>query len=269
MNRLEKVFEGARKENRAAFIAYVTAGDPSPARSVDIVDALLAAGVDIVELGIPFSDPMADGPTNQAAAERALAAGTKLDDVFSSIREIRQKSEIPVILFTYANPVLRRGVQRFADDAADAGADAVLFTDVPVEELGRFQPALLMRDLRSILLVTPTSDRKRIRAASRAGDGFLYLVSRRGVTGAQARLDDGLEDLISKVRKSTRLPIAVGFGISTPEQVARVARKADGVVVGSAIVNIIAENGDDEELVSAVEMAVRPLVEACRRDSDS
>lgn len=265
MSRVSDVFRRARLENRAAFIAYLTVGDPSPAKTAELVRALVAAGVDIVELGIPFSDPIADGPTNQAAAERALGAGTTMKDVFLSIRDIRESSEIPLVLFSYANPVLRRGISTFAAEASDAGADALLFTDVPAEEMGRFKPALEDAGIDPIMLVTPTSDRQRIRAASRLGSGFLYLVSRLGVTGEQAGLDEGLEEFVRRARKSSKLPLAVGFGISTPEQVSEVARLADGVVVGSAIVNVIAERRDDEELLPVLESFVRPMVEACRR----
>ena len=269
MSRISDVFSRARSENRAAFIAYITAGDPSISRTAELVGALAAAGADIVELGIPFSDPIADGPTNQAAAERALAAGTRLEDIFESIREIRENSQIPIVLFSYANPVLRRGVSTFADEASRAGADALLFTDVPVEEMARFSPALENAGIDPIMLVTPTSNRSRIRAASRMGSGFLYLVSRLGVTGAQNDLDDGLEELVGRVRKSSKLPLAVGFGISTPEQVSQVAKWSDGVVVGSAIVNMIDERAGDEDLPTALENFVRPLVEACQRQSSS
>lgn len=269
MSRLSGAFEKAQREGRAAFIAYVTAGDPAPSKTADIVQSLVSAGVDVIELGIPFSDPIADGPTNQAAAERALVAGTKLDDIFEIIREIRRFSQVPIVLFSYANPVLRRGISNFASEAAGAGADGLLFTDVPSEEMDRFAPALKGSGLDPIMLVTPTSDKKRIRAAARVGSGFLYLVSRLGVTGARSSLDEGLEELIARVRKSSRLPLAVGFGISTADQVGRIAGKADGVVVGSAIVRLIEELAEDEELLPALETFVRPMVEACRRrDAD-
>jgi len=264
MSRIERIFERTRAQGRAAFIAYITAGDPSPSLTAELVLALGSAGADIIEIGIPFSDPIADGPVNQAAAERALAAGTKIDDVFSAVFEVRKTSSIPIVLFSYANPILRRGVSRFSEEAAEAGVDGVLFTDVPVEEIDRFRPELLERGIDPILLVTPTSDKKRIRSASRAGRGFLYLVSRRGVTGIRQDLDRGLDELITRVRKTTKLPVAVGFGISTPGQVARVAEHADGVIVGSAIVRIIAENAGDPELPAIVESRVRPLADACR-----
>ena len=265
MSRIKAAFAAARAAKRAAFIPYITAGDPNLGRTPDLVRALRRGGADLLELGVPFSDPIADGPTNQRAAERALAAGTSLAGVLDTVREIRRSEEIPIVLFTYANPVMSYGVERFADDAADAGVDGVLFTDVPVEEMTDFRPVLKRARLDPVLLVTPTSTRDRMRAASRMGRGFLYLVSRTGVTGAQRDLDSELAANIRAVRRVTRLPVAVGFGISTPSHVRKVAALADGVVVGSAIVDRVARVGDSNELADAVQRFVTPLVEACQR----
>jgi tryptophan synthase alpha chain len=265
MSRLREVFRAARAARRAAFVAYITAGDPDLRRTPELAVALRRAGADVLELGVPFSDPIADGPTNQRAAERALAAGTTLDGVLEAVRVIRAEEELPIVLFTYANPVVRYGVDRFADDAAAAGVDGVLFTDVPLEEMGRFSPALRRCALDPVLLVTPTSTADRIKAASRHGRGFLYLVSRTGVTGASSRLDPELAANIRTTRKLSRLPVAVGFGISTPAQVAEVAAVADGVVVGSAIVDRIGRAGDVVGLADVVQRFVTPLAEACRR----
>jgi len=266
VSRIGAVFAAARKARRAAFVAYITAGDPTLERTVDLARALRRAGADLLELGIPFSDPIADGPTNQRAAERALAAGTTPRGVLETIGAIRtQGEEIPIVIFTYANPVLQYGVERFAEDAASAGADGVLFTDVPVEELDRFQPALKANGLDPVLLVTPTSTKERVRAASRHGGGFLYLVSRTGVTGARPSLAADLAAHVRAVRKLSKLPVAVGFGISSPGQVESVARIADGVVVGSAIVDRIGRLGDSCDLADSVQAFVTPLVEACRR----
>lgn len=265
MSRIAEAFRAARKGRRAAFIPYITAGDPHLRRTPEIAVALRRAGADILELGVPFSDPIADGPTNQRAAERALAAGTSLPGVLEAVRAIRDQEDLPIVLFTYANPVVHYGIDRFADDAASAGVDGVLFTDVPVEEVGRFAPALKRAALDAILLVTPTSTRERVKAASRHGGGFLYLVSRTGVTGARNLLDPELAANIRSTQKLSRLPVAVGFGISTPAQVAEVAALADGVVVGSAIVERIARAGDVAGLVDAVQRFVTPLAEACRR----
>jgi tryptophan synthase alpha chain len=265
VSRLTATFAAARKARRAAFVAYVTAGDPNLSRTPEIATALRRAGADVLELGVPFSDPIADGPTNQRAAERALAAGTTLAGVLGTVAEIRATEDLPIVLFTYSNPVVRYGIDRFAADARDAGVDGVLFTDVPAEELDRFGPALAKRGLDAVMLVTPTSTRQRVKAAAKRGGGFLYLVSRTGVTGAQDRLDPELEAHVRSARKLSKLPVAVGFGISTPAQVAAVAEIADGVVVGSAIVEQIARAGDRPGLADAVQRFVTPLAEACRR----
>ncbi|MEN8165799.1 MAG: tryptophan synthase subunit alpha, partial [Acidobacteriota bacterium] len=217
-----------------------------------------------IELGVPFSDPIADGPTNQKAAERALASGTTLKGVLDLVADLRTRSDIPIVLFTYANPVMQFGLEAFASAAAASGIDGILFTDVPTEELPRFSPALTTADIDPILLITPTSGKARIKAASKAGSGFVYLVSRTGVTGAQRQLDPELEPLINQVQKGSKLPVAVGFGISDSDQVRQVAQQADGVVVGSAIVNQVASVGDSDELAPTIEAFVRPLVEACR-----
>ena len=265
MSRIVDAFKTAKRDGRAAFIPYVTCGDPSLEQSVAIASALERAGADVLEFGVPFSDPMADGPTNQRAAERALAKGTSLKQVLEVVREIRTRSELAIVLFTYANPVVRFGIERFAEHAAASGVDGVLFTDVPAEEMMGFRPALRAAHLDPIMLVTPTSNRARMKATARFGNGFLYLVSRTGVTGTQKDLDCELAANVDTARKASRLPVAVGFGISTPDQVAKVAAIADGVVVGSAIVNQIADEGDTEELASRVEAFSAHLAEACKR----
>ena len=265
MSRLREAFRSAHREKRAAFVPYVTAGDPNLERTIDIIRALARAGADVVELGVPFSDPIADGPTNQRAAERALASGTTLSKVLATIELIRQDVEIPIVLFTYANPVVRYGLEEFASDAAAAGVDGVLFTDVPAEEMVPFEEILGPAGIDLIMLVTPTSDRRRMKAAAHFGGGFLYLVSRTGVTGARQDLDAELDANIKMARKASRLPVAVGFGISTPEQVTRVAARADGVVVGSAIVSRIGALGDCEELADEVERFAATLAQACKR----
>ncbi len=265
MKRLEGAFRAAKKKGRAAFIPYITAGDPNLEVTVDLVQALARAGADVIELGIPFSDPIADGPTNQRAAERALAAGTTLTGVLAAVEVIRLDLEIPIVLFTYANPVLRYGIETFAEDAAAAGIDGVLFTDVPAEEMAAFEEKLGANGLDLIMLVTPTSDRRRMKAAARFGGGFLYLVSRTGVTGARQDLDAELAGNVRAAHKASKLPVAVGFGISSREQVARVAALADGVVVGSAIVSRIGALGNCEELVGEVESFAAKLSDACKK----
>lgn len=265
MKRLEGAFRAAKKNGRAAFIPYITAGDPDLEATVELVRALARSGADVVELGVPFSDPMADGPTNQRAAERALASGTTLAGVLAAVEAIRRDLEIPIVLFTYANPVVRYGTERFAEDASAAGIDGVLFTDVPAEEMVPFEEKLGATGLDLVMLVTPTSDRRRMKAAARFGGGFLYLVSRTGVTGARQDLDNELASNIRAARKASKLPVAVGFGISSPDQVAQIAALADGVVVGSAIVSRIGALGGCEELVDEVETFAAELASACKK----
>ena len=265
MTRIAEAFKTARREGRAAFVPYVTGGDPTLQRTVELAGALERAGADVLELGVPFSDPMADGPTNQRAAERALASGASLKRILETVREIRSQSNLAIVLFTYANPVVRFGIDRFAEHAAASGVDGVLFTDVPAEEMDRFTTALRPAHLDAIMLVTPTSTKARMKAAAKFGGGFLYLVSRTGVTGAREDLDHGLAANVQLARKASKLPVAVGFGISTPDQVAKVAAIADGVVVGSAIVNQIADEGDTNELAARIEAYAAPLAQACRR----
>ena len=265
MRRIEAAFRAAKRDGRAAFIPYITAGDPNLEATVELVRALAGSGADVVELGVPFSDPIADGPTNQRAAERSLAAGTTLTGVLAAAEVIRRDLEIPIVLFTYANPVVRYGIKRFAEDASSAGIDGVLFTDVPAEEMAPFEEQLSVKELDLIMLVTPTSNKQRMRAAARFGGGFLYLVSRTGVTGAREDLDSELAANVRATRKVSKLPVAVGFGISSPEQVAQVAALADGVVVGSAIVSRIGAMGDCDELADEIERFASSLAQACKR----
>ena len=263
--RIERAFLRARKARRAAFIPYITAGDPAPARTVVLARALERAGADILELGVPFTDPIADGPTNQRAAERALAQGTSLTGVLGLVRELRFSSELPVVLFSYFNPVHAYGLARFAVDAAAAGVDGVLFTDVPVEEAGPAHEALRRVGVELVLLLAPTSTRERVKAVRKLAGSFVYFVARAGVTGARATLEEGLEEQVRLVRKLARSRVAVGFGVSTPDQVARIARFADGVVVGSVLVDRIGELGDVPELPGEVEALARSFAVATRR----
>lgn len=265
MSRLAEAFRAAKRGKRAAFVAYITAGDPNLHRTIEIARALEQVGADVLELGVPFSDPMADGPTNQRAAERALRSGTTLSGVLAAAKVLREDSELPIVLFTYANPVLRYGIQRFAEEASAAGVDGVLFTDVPAEEIGPFEGPIGEHGIDLIMLVTPTSTRQRMKNAGNLGGGFLYLVSRAGVTGARADLASELAGNIRAARRASSLPVAVGFGISTPEQVAQVAAMADGVVVGSAIVSRIGALGDCDELADEIGRFVAELTRACRR----
>jgi tryptophan synthase alpha chain len=257
--RIQKLFESVRKENRSALIAYVTAGDPSPERTPEIVAALGRGGVDLIELGVPFSDPIADGPVIQRAAARALAAGTTVLKVLDMARQIRETSEIPILLFTYLNPVLRYGLDKLARDAKAAGIDGCLLTDVSVEEAEPYVAAMRAAELDTVFLAAPTSTERRLKLVAQYSTGFVYLVSRTGVTGEQVALSDSLAPLIDKMRAVTKLPLAAGFGISTPEQAGAVAKMADGVVVGSAIVRQI------EKDPSGLESLARSLAERMKK----
>ena len=262
-SRIAAVFHRARAENRAAFIAYLTAGDPTPDRTVALAVALERAGADILELGVPFSDPIADGPVLQRAAERALASGTSLETVFQIARRIREETRMALILFTYLNPLLRRG-KRAAREAKAAGFDGVLVTDLPPEEAREFQPGLRKAGLDTIFLVSPTSTPARMEEAARLSSGFLYVVSRPGTTGARQTLPRDIARTVARARRAARrLPIAIGFGIATPDAARSASRQADGVVVGSALVRAAELGGADSE--RAVEDFARSLAAACRR----
>jgi tryptophan synthase alpha chain len=260
-------FERARAEGRAAFVPFLMAGDPDLPTTIELVEALAGAGADVVELGVPFSDPIADGPVNQAAAARALAAGTTLDRILAAVagfRARRRRRSLPLVLFSYFNPIFRYGVARFAEHARESGVDGVLCVDLPPEEAhGEYLGALARRGLDPIFLLAPTSTRERVRVVARAGAGFVYYVSRTGVTGERAELPRGLAAELRAVRRRLRLPVAVGFGISTPEQAAAVARLADGVVVGSALVKLVAE-ASGGHAVDRVAASARALGAAMR-----
>lgn len=243
MTRLEGAFDRIRREQRAGLVSFVTAGDPSLETTGEIMRAIDAAGADVIELGVPFSDPLADGPVIQAASERALRAGATLARTLSLVAHARPGISAPIVLFTYANPVLRMGERAFARAAAEAGVDGVLMLDLPVEEAGPFNRDLIAAGIDPICLLSPTSTPARIEAAAQSGRGFLYVISRMGVTGARADMADGAADLVARVRAVTSLPIALGFGLSTPEHVRAACAHADAAVVGSALVQTIAEAG--------------------------
>jgi len=254
--RIQQLFERTHREKRAALIAYLTAGDPTPEKTPEIVATLVRAGVDLIELGVPFSDPVADGPVIQRASARALAAGTTMLKVLEMARQIRAASEVPVLLFTYMNPVMHYGLEKLARDAKAAGIDGCLLTDLSVEEAGPYVTPLRAAGLDTVFLAAPTSTERRLKLVAEYSTGFVYLVSRTGVTGERASISDSVAPLIAKMRQVTKLPLAVGFGISTPDQAAAVAKMADGVVVGSAIVRQI------EKDLSGLEGFVRSLAQA-------
>ena len=264
MTRIADAFVRARSQGRAAFVAYITAGDPSPDATVGLAQALARAGTDVLELGVPFSDPIADGPVLQRAASRALAAGTTLESVFEIARRIRGQTDMALVLFSYLNPVLRRGA-RAATDARAAGFDGALVTDLPPEEAHWTQSHFRDAGLDTVFLVSPTSPPSRMAEAAKLSSGFLYVVSRSGTTGAREKLPRDLPQTVRRARSAAgRLPVAIGFGISTPEAAGRAASLADGVVVGSALVRAAEEAGGRRE--KAVESLARSLALACRRN---
>jgi tryptophan synthase alpha chain len=240
MSRIETTFDRLRASHRGGLVTYVTAGDPDPKTSLEVLVAISRAGADVLEVGVPFSDPLADGPVIQRATERALAAGMTLRGSLELVRRLRAQVDTPIVLFTYANPVLRMGAGDFADAAKAAGADGVLVLDCPVEETAALRRTIVDAGLDPILLISPTTSDERIRTSAELASGFLYVISRLGVTGARDDMAGGTGDLLARVRQHTGLPLALGFGISRPEHVAEACRHADAAVVGSALVNVIA-----------------------------
>jgi len=264
MNRVDARFRDLRGAGQTAFIAYITAGDPSLEVTGELVLALEQAGTDVIELGIPFSDPLADGPVNQAAAERALKHGVSLADILKFVGELRGKTAIPVIFFTYFNPVFKYGVERFAQDAASAGVDGALAVDLPPEESADYKAAMDAAGLSTVYLAAPTSTRDRIRLISEHSTGFVYYVSRTGVTGVRESVEESVKPMVAEIRSFTEKPVAVGFGISKPQQVREVAQYADGVVVGSGIVRLVGELGTSPNMVSEVAGFAGQLAEVTR-----
>ena len=252
MTRIEKQFEKLRAEKRRAFIPYITAGDPTQEITGDLIRGLEKSGADIIELGVPFSDPIADGPVIQRATERALSQQMTLRKVLSLTREIRKQSEIPLVLFSYYNPILRYGLEKLARDAADCGFDGVLATDLTVEEAGAYRKAMADAKLNTIFLAAPTSSGERLKKIAEASNGFLYAVSRTGVTGESQELSSELRGFLEQLRTYTSIPVAVGFGISQPEHVKAVWQVADAAIVGSAIVREIEQNIGRADLVERV-----------------
>lgn len=258
-SRIDDRFVMLREEGRAGFIAYITAGDPAPACTVPLVLELERSGADIVELGVPFSDPLADGVVNQRAAERALKHGVSVKTVLSLVAEVRRKSEIPIVLFTYLNPLYRYGFEKFSRDAARAGVDGVLSLDLPPEESRGYRAALRRRGISGIFLIAPTTPPGRVNLIASLSEGFIYYVSRTGVTGESTRLTPDLARRLREIRRAARTPVAVGFGISTPAQVRAAAASADAVVVGSAIVREMESGGSRKNIVNRVGEKVRAL----------
>jgi tryptophan synthase alpha chain len=262
--RISKRFVELRERGELGIIAYITAGDPSLDATLQFVLALAEAGTDVIELGVPFSDPLADGPTIQRASDRALKAGTTLRGVIDLVRRIRVSSQVPLVLFSYYNPILQMGLENFAKAAAKAGADGVLATDLTPEESGDYRRILAGHHLDTIFLAAPTSDDERLAKIAAVSSGFLYLISRTGVTGAKDTLAEDLPALLRRVRNSTNLPIAVGFGISQPGHVSVLGGLADAAVVGSALVAEVENAQSVSAAVTALRAKVTSLKEAAR-----
>ena len=259
MSRLDARFAQLKTKRRAGLVTYVTAGDPDLARSAEIIKRLDRAGADVLEIGVPFSDPLADGPVIQRATERALAAGTTLEKVLQQLKALRPDISAPIVIFSYANPILRMGLDNFVLHAAEAGVDGVLTLDMPPEEGEMFRAAFGRAGIDTIFLLSPTTTRERIRRASMLGSGFLYGISRLGVTGMRDQVDDSARELAARVKAETAMPLALGFGISRPEHVRAIGECAEAAVVGSALVNVIAEHGQSADLLDQVERYVRWL----------
>jgi tryptophan synthase alpha chain len=260
MTRIEAKFKALRRDGRKGFIPYVTAGDPSLETTEQIILELERSGADVIELGVPFSDPMADGPVIQRASERALATHVSVRDCLNLVGRVRKRSEVPILLFSYLNPLLSIGLERLGDELKSAGVDGVLGTDLVPEEADEFRAAMRAADIDLIFLVAPTSTDERIKLVSEASSGFVYAVSRTGVTGMRQSLSEAAADLVHRVRRFTDLPVAVGFGISTPEHVDEVWQHADAAVVGSRIVAEIENNSGNPSLVEKVGALTRWLV---------
>ncbi|MEZ4547876.1 MAG: tryptophan synthase subunit alpha [Thermodesulfobacteriota bacterium] len=268
MSRISEKFNELRQRNRIALVSYITAGDPSLDATADIAVKLEESGADIIELGVPFSDPMADGPVIQLASERALAGGATLAGVLDTVRKIREKSSVPIILFGYYNPFFKYGLERIVKHAAEAGADGFLIVDLPPEEAGEFKVHTDKAGLDIVFLLAPTSTSDRIGLVAENASGFVYLVSVTGVTGERPEMNYSLEGLTDEIRQTTGLPVGIGFGISSPEQVKGLSGYADAVIVGSAIVRIIEQYGSEKEkLLNELSGFVGGLSAACGRSN--
>jgi tryptophan synthase alpha chain len=264
-SRIARRFADLRAAGELGIIAYITAGDPTLSATCEYVLALAEAGADVIELGVPFSDPLADGPTIQRASERALKSGTTLAGVIALVRQIRQSSQVPLVLFSYFNPILQMGLEKFAAVASDAGADGVLVTDLTPEESAEYRQIMKAHHLDTIFLAAPTSTDERLVKIAACSSGFLYLISRTGVTGAKDALPDDLPALLRRARRFTQLPIAVGFGISLPVHVSVLGGLADAAVVGSALVSEIEKAASPEAAATALRARIHALKEAASR----
>lgn len=264
MSRIDQRFEALRARGEKGFVAYITAGDPDIEATVERVKLLEAAGADVIELGIPFSDPLADGTANQRAAERALKAGTKLEHVLQAVRTIRETSEIPLVFFSYLNPLFAQGFEKAAQKAAEAGVDGMLLVDMCLEESEPFCATLKENGLDYVVLVTPTTPEDRVEKLVKNGSGFVYCVSRAGVTGEQAELQKDAQAVLERTARHSTLPRALGFGVSTPDQARQYATMSEAVVVGSFLVSTFHEAGNTPEGRAQAMKKITPLIEAVK-----
>jgi len=261
MSRISEVFAKLKSKRRGGFVPFITAGDPDLSVTEELLRELAGSGADIIEVGVPFSDPVADGPVIQRASERALERGTNLKSVLECIAAAKRRTDVPIVLFSYYNPLLQFGLEQLATAAPLAGVDAILVTDLIPEEAGTWTPLLAANNLDPIFLVAPTTNEDRLKLIAHQARGFVYVVSRTGVTGARENINENAESLVRRIRGVTQLPVAVGFGVSTPGQVHEVWRYADAAVVGSAIVNEIERLSGDRDLVRKVGQFARSLTQ--------
>jgi tryptophan synthase alpha chain len=264
VSRIEPCFAALKERGEKAFIPFITAGDPT----LDITEALVLelekAGADIIEFGVPFSDPLADGPVNQEAAQRALINDVTLEDILACVKSLRTKTQIPIMLFTYYNPVLAYGADALAADAKESGVDGILCVDLPPEEAREYRASFAAQGLDTVFLLAPTSTDERVKLIAEATSGFCYYVSRTGVTGEQSSIESSVQPMVEKIKSLTDVPVAIGFGISNPDQAREIAGYGDGVVVGSAIVRMIGELGDTPDTAKKVGAFVKTLVDATK-----
>jgi tryptophan synthase alpha chain len=264
MNRIVERFARLKREGKKGFVVYIGAGDPNLEATRQLGLTFDKAGVDVLELGVPFSDPLADGLVNQLAAQRGLESGTTPPKVLETVAALRKESQIPVVLYIYFNLIHKVGLEKFIADAARAGVDGLLVLDLPPEESENYEALMRKAGLCNIYLIAPTTPEERIGLIAKRAAGFIYYVSREGVTGMQQKISDTIESMTAKIRANTDLPIAIGFGISNPEQAKAVAQYAEAIVVGSAVVNQIAEHGKNADMVSRVSTFVKALVSAVK-----
>ena len=264
MNRISERFARLKADGKKGFVVYIGAGDPNLEITLQLALSFDRLGVDVLELGVPFSDPLADGLVNQLGAQRGLESGTTPKKVLATVAAIRREAQIPIVLYIYFNLLHRHGFQKFIQDAAAAGVDGFLVLDLPPEESENYEAMMKAAGLCNIYLIAPTTPEDRMELIARRAAGFIYYVSREGVTGMQSKVSDTIASMTAKIRLHTQLPIAVGFGISNPDQARTVAASAEAIVVGSAIVNQIAEHGKSPDLVAKVESFVGTLIKAVR-----